>query len=99
MSIQALTGSKIDSITGVIKRPCELTYQQIVDSGVVKVGNFFPNARFQDVVKNALSGKCIYFDEISNVEVKWISAKIETTPVHIILKAFKMISEQTSNVG
>ena len=28
--------------------------------------------------------------------MKWESAKIETAPVRVILKAFKMISEQTS---
>ena len=76
-SVQALTGSRIDCTTGVISGTCELTYQQFVDSGVVKVSAFDPGARFQDVVENALSGKCIYFDKTSNVEVKEISANFQ----------------------
>ena len=34
-SIQALTGSKIDSITGITKKPCDLTYQHVVDSKAI----------------------------------------------------------------
>ena len=68
-----------------------------MDSGVFEVGSFEPDARFQDVVENALSEKCIYFDETLNLEVEWMSAKIEATPTHAILKAFKRISKDTSD--
>ena len=95
--IQALIRSRLDSTTGVISGPCELTYQQFVDSGVTKLESVEREARSQDVVENVLSEKCVYFDETSNLEVKWISAKIEATPTHLILQAFRRISEQTSD--
>ena len=65
-----MTGSRIDSKTGVISGPCNLTYQYFVDSRVIEKDSFEAGARFQDVVESALTGKCMFLDKPSNVEVK-----------------------------
>ena len=96
-SIQAMTGSRIDSETGVIDGPGDLTYQYFVDANVIKDDSFKKDANFQDVVETALTGKCMFFDEPSNVEVKWMSTPIETTSARVILAAFKEVSRQTSD--
>ena len=49
------------------------------------------------MVENALSGPCVYFDKTPNVQVKWISVNIKTTPVSVVLKSFKIIGEHTSD--
>jgi len=62
-SIQAMTGSRIDSKTGVISGPCDLDYQYFVDLSVIEKDSFKAGARFQDVVEVALTGKCMFFDK------------------------------------
>ena len=96
-SIQAMTGSGIDCVTGVIEGPCNLTYQNFVDAGVIKKKSFDADANFQEIVETALIGKCMFFDETSNVEVKWISTAIEDIPASVVLDAFKEFSKQTSD--
>jgi hypothetical protein len=66
-SIQAMTGSAIDCVTGVIEGPCNLTYQNFVDAGVIKKTSFQADANFQVVVERALTGKCMFFDGTSTV--------------------------------
>ena len=61
-SIQAMTGSRIDCVTGVIEGPCNLTYQNFVDAGVIKKKSFQADASFQKVVERALTGRCMFFD-------------------------------------
>ena len=96
-SIQALTGSKIDTLTGVISAPSALAYTDFEIYGLMGPDERQDGRDFQDVVETALKGPCLFFDRTSYVGVKWIKTAICDEPIKTILDAFKKTSEQISN--
>ena len=62
-AIQALTGSKIDTITGVIATPSELSYSDFVGCGLMNKDDVPQHSTFQTVVEKALGGTCLFLTQ------------------------------------
>ena len=96
-AIQALTGSKIDMITGAINAPSNMKYQDFVDCALINKKDASTEYDFQVMVQKTLAGECLFFDSLSNVAITWVSSPIEDVPIQKVLDAFKCISRQISD--
>ena len=96
-AIQALTGTKIDRITGVIAGPSELSYDDFLGCDLMNEDEVPDDSTFQTVVEKALGGKCHFLETESNVAIKWVSSPIADVSIKTVLDAFQCISKQISD--
>ena len=101
-AIQALFGSKVDGISGIIKGPGLFTYSDFPDYGdlpdddVPPLMDRPPLMDLQDHIEKVHRGPCKYFDQNSYVEVKYISASVDEVATRDVLWAMREISKQVS---
>lgn len=97
--VQALFGSKIDPTTGIIEKPCNLTFQDFADVQLIKKEDIPPQDNLQGIVQKILASEepSQFFDELSTVEIGWIVAPKETASISKILDARRRISQQRSD--
>ena len=101
-AIQALFGSKVDGISGIIKGPGLFTYSDFPDYGdlpdvdVPPLMDRPPLMDLQDHIEKVHRGPCKYFDQNSYVEIKYISASVDEVTTTDVLWAMREISKQVS---
>ena len=61
----------------------------------MRIEDICDNNNLQKVVETVMTGECLYFDETSNITIKWISVEITDEPVVLILHAFKKIESKS----